>query len=127
MASKDISLDDLKDVVRCELDKRGILNEIKAKLMAEILVAINDEEDSKPCIPKENIIINSLIYEYLMHNGYSSSSSVLLCESGMNINSEENKSLDNIQILDRNQLLNILSIKSDKNLPILYSLIGKIV
>lgn len=45
----------------------------------------------------------------------------------MNINSEENKSLDNIQILDRNQLLNILSIKSDKNLPILYSLIGKIV
>ena len=36
----------------------------------------------KPTPPQENVLINELIREYLMYNGYYNTASVLVTESG---------------------------------------------
>ena len=76
------SLDDLKSVLRETLEQKGVLNEVKAKIRAEIFTALDSEATGKPALSNENMIINEMIREYLEYNKYYNSASVLVTETG---------------------------------------------
>ena len=42
------SLDDLKSVLRETLEQKGVLNEVKSKIRAEIFTALDSEATGKP-------------------------------------------------------------------------------
>ena len=76
------SLDDLKGVLRETLEQRGVLNDVKAKIRAEIFTALDADNAGKPQLSNENMIINEMIREYLEYNKYYNSASVLVTETG---------------------------------------------
>ncbi|KAF1334834.1 Lish domain-containing protein fopnl, partial [Globisporangium splendens] len=76
------NLSDLKDVLKDTLEARGSLNQIKARIRAEIFAALDDQDVPKPKLSNENLIINELVREYLEYNGYRHALSVFLPESG---------------------------------------------
>ncbi len=59
-----------------------MLNEVKAKIRAEIFTALDSDNAGKPPLSNENMIINEMIREYLEYNKYYNSSSVLITETG---------------------------------------------
>ena len=76
------SLEDLKNVLRETLEQKGVLNEIKAKIRSEIFTALDSENQGKPKISPENVLINEMIREYLEYNRYYNTLSVMLTETG---------------------------------------------
>ncbi|KAF1772170.1 G-protein beta WD-40 repeat [Phytophthora cactorum] len=48
----------------------GLLDQIKARIRAEIFAALDDQDVPKPKLSNENLIINELIREYFEYNGY---------------------------------------------------------
>ena len=76
------SLDDLKSVLRETLEQKGVLNEVKSKIRAEIFTALDAENTNRPQLSNENMIINEMIREYLEYNRYYNSASVLVTETG---------------------------------------------
>ncbi|POM84432.1 LisH family protein [Cryptosporidium meleagridis] len=114
--------------VKSELEKKGVLSEVRARLMAEILYSLTEENDEnndqENYISDENLILNSLIYDYLVYNGYQSTGKVLLKESKMRSDSTERSEYGNgRQILSTEELKSILRVEEKNDLPILYSLI----
>ncbi|KAL5369392.1 hypothetical protein CPHLJ_3g455 [Cryptosporidium parvum] len=126
---EDHSLEELRSAVKSELEKKGVLSEVRARLMAEILYSLTEEndenKDQENCISDENLILNSLIYDYLVYNGYQSTGKVLLKESKMDSDSTKGRSeyTNGKQILSTEELKNILRVEEKSDLPILYSLI----
>ena len=57
---------------------KGITNEVKAKLRAEIFSILEDNSYEKPKLSQENLLINDLIREYMDFNHYNYSKSVFL-------------------------------------------------
>ncbi|KAH8584554.1 lisH domain-containing FOPNL [Cryptosporidium sp. chipmunk genotype I] len=84
-----------------------------------------ESEDKDNAISDENLILNSLIYDYLVYNGYQSTVKVLLKESKMDSDSVKGKSehANERQILSTEELKSILRVEDKSDLPILYSLI----
>ena len=76
------SLEDLKNVLRETLEQKGVLNDVKAKIRAEVFTALDSEAQGKPPLSNENMIINEMIREYLEYNRYYNAASVLVTESG---------------------------------------------
>ena len=76
------SLEDLKNVLRETLEQKGTLNSVKAQIRAEIFTALDADNQGKPAVPQENVLINELIREYLEYNKYYNTASVLTTESG---------------------------------------------
>ncbi|KAF1772163.1 G-protein beta WD-40 repeat [Phytophthora cactorum] len=64
------TLSDLKEVLKDTLAARGSLDQIKARIRAEIFAALDDQDVPKPKLSNENLIINELIREYFEYNGY---------------------------------------------------------
>ena len=64
-------------VVKESLEQRGVLNQVKARIRAEVYSAIERPTEGRPVISNENILINELIREYLEFNKYKYTSSVL--------------------------------------------------
>lgn len=110
------SIDDLKNVLKETLDNRGALNQIRARIRAEVFSALDDQTDPKPVLSNENMFINELIREYLEFNKYKYTSTVLTAESGQPK-----------EPIDRDFLAAELNIKESskaKQLPILYGLVS---
>ena len=111
------SLEDLKNVLKETLESKGVLNDIRAKIRAEIFTALDSEAAGKPKLSNENMIINEMIREYLEYNKYYNSLSVLVTESGQPVEPP----------FDKEYLHKKFSISSSKgtgkNLPLLYELI----
>ncbi|KAG8177709.1 hypothetical protein JTE90_008334 [Oedothorax gibbosus] len=105
---------DLKDVLKDALSKSGALNEIRARIRAEIFNLLQDESEPPPVISNENLIINELIREYLIYNGYLFTESVLLAESG-----HPQYPFDREFLKER---LNVKPSGEADNLPLLYGL-----
>ena len=59
------TINELKDVLKETLENKGVLQEIKAKIRAEIFNTLSENSTSKPALSNENLIINELIREYL--------------------------------------------------------------
>ena len=110
------SIEELKSNLKETLINEGILNKIKAEMRQEIFNFIDNDDNPKPNLTKENIIINELIKEYFKYNNYSFSLNVLESETGQ------------IQkYFNRNELikeLNIIESENNKNKPILYSIMS---
>ena len=109
------TVDDLKTLLKDTLDSRGVLNQVRARIRAEIFSALDDQSDLKPILSNENLLINELIREYLEFNNYKFTSSVLLAEAGQPKDP-----------VDRKFLLAELNIKEThhkNNTPLLYGLV----
>ena len=57
-----------KTVLEDSLEKRGRLNQIRAKIRSEIFSSLEDNNDQIPKLPHENLLINEIIREYLEFN-----------------------------------------------------------
>jgi lisH domain-containing protein FOPNL len=67
-----------KTVLEDSLEKRGRLNQIRAKIRSEIFSSLEDNNDQIPKLPHENLLINELIREYLEFNEYKFTNSVFI-------------------------------------------------
>ena len=108
------SIEELKTSLKETMIKRGILNKIKAEMRQEIYEALDNDDNPKPKLTRENFIINELIKEYFNCNDYNYSSKVFQSETGQIKNN-----------LNRNDLakeLNIIEGENNLNKPLLYSI-----
>lgn len=64
-------------MVKETLEHRGVLNQLKARIRAEVFSALDDQAEEKPSLSNENLLINELIREYLEYNKYKYTASVL--------------------------------------------------
>ena len=110
------SNEELKSALKESLINRGILNKIKAQMRQEIFEALDNDESQKPNLTKENLIINELIKEYFIYNGYTFSQKVFQSETGQ---PKVNFNRDNLT-----KELNIIEDDINKNKPILYSILS---
>ena len=109
------TVEELKNALKETLEQKGVLNEIRAKMRQSIFEAIEGDDNPQPKLSNENLIINSLIKEYLDYNNYLHTSSVLQAESGQ----PKDK-------IDRNFIanqLNIIENNQSQKVPLLYSII----
>ena len=86
------SIEELKTSLKETMIKRGILNKIKAEMRQEIYEALDNDDNPKPKLTRENFIINELIKEYFNYNDYNYSSKVFQSETGQiknNLNRNE--------------------------------------
>ncbi|XP_038069504.1 centrosomal protein 20-like isoform X2 [Patiria miniata] len=110
------SVQELKAVLKETLETRGVMGQIKARVRAEVFHALDDQNDPRPPLSNENMLINELIREYLEFNKYKYSSSVLMAESGQPQTP-----------LDREFLVNELNITEDREsatVPLLYGILS---
>lgn len=63
--------------VRETLESRGVLGQLKARIRAEVFSALDDQQEPRPALSHENLLINELIREYLEFNKYRYTASVL--------------------------------------------------
>ncbi|KAH7474379.1 Centrosomal protein 20 [Phytophthora ramorum] len=111
------TLSDLKEVLKDTLAARGSLDQIKARIRAEIFAALDDQDVPKPKLSNENLIINELIREYFEYNGYRHALSVFLPESGQPAEKP----------FDRQFLSSELNVTEDPrftHVPLLYSMVA---
>ena len=109
------TVEDLKNALKETLEQKGVLNEIRAKMRQSIFEAIESDDKPQPKLSNENLIINTLIKEYLDYNNYLHTSSVFQAESGQ----PKDK-------LDRNFIasqLNISETNQSQKVPLLYSIL----
>lgn len=109
------SVEELKNALKETLEQRGVLNQIKAIMRQEIYEAIENDDNPKPKLTKENLIINELIKEYLNYNGCTHSLSVFESETG------QPKDTFNRDTISKE--LNIIESESNKQKPLLYSIL----
>ncbi|XP_025107041.1 lisH domain-containing protein FOPNL-like [Pomacea canaliculata] len=110
------SNESLRDVLKKNLDSRGVLNQVKARIRAEVFNALDRPSEGRPVLSNENILINELIREYFEFNKYHYSASVLVAESGMSK-----------EPLDREFLrteLNVVEDAPSRSVPLLYSIVS---
>eukprot|EP00761_Pharyngomonas_kirbyi_P007392 gb/GECH01007402.1/.p1 GENE.gb/GECH01007402.1/~~gb/GECH01007402.1/.p1 ORF type:complete len:182 (+),score=59.24 gb/GECH01007402.1/:1-546(+) len=113
-----MSLEELKDVLKDELEKRGVLNKVRARLRAEVFHSLeeNDQIQESPPLNETNLIINELVRDYLEWNRYNHANSVFIKESGQPSESLQRKFLASE--------LNVGSIYHEKpDIPLLYGII----
>ena len=110
------SLEDLKSVLKETLESKGVLNDIRARIRAEVFTALDSEVASKPKLSNENMIINEMIREYLEYNRYYNTSSVLIAESGQPVEPPFDKEY-------LHKKFSIAPSTSGKSVPLLYELI----
>ena len=101
----------------------GTYNSVKSQLhtaMYQILADNNNNNNNtsnKPQLSNINLIINTLINEYLQYNSYHNTAKLLQYES--------NGSADNNNVLSHELLASQLNIiDSNSNVPLLYSIIS---
>ena len=112
------SLEDLKNVLKETLEQKGVLNDIKAKIRAEIFTALDSENAGKPKLSNENMIINEMIREYLEYNRYYNTLSVLVTESGQPVEPPFDK-----EYLHKKFSINPSKATGKQNVPLLYEII----
>eukprot|EP00775_Hariotina_reticulata_P003657 gene3657-3918_t len=77
------SVEELKDAVKDTWERKGVIRQLQAHLRSEVYKAFLDAEDEpRPEPSSENLIINELIREYLIYNGYRDTLSVFIPETG---------------------------------------------
>ncbi|KAL3138335.1 hypothetical protein ABBQ32_006140 [Trebouxia sp. C0010 RCD-2024] len=96
---------ELKAAVADSLENSGKLEQLKAKVRAGIYDAIEGPQETALPLSRDNLIINELIREYLLFNGYRNTLSVLLPEARQ----------PQTAPFDRGMLANMLGVAQDSN------------
>ena len=109
------TLNEMKEVLKEQLEKNGSLNDIRAKLMSDVFNTLNNNPRQNPSTSNQNMIINELIREYLVFNNLNYSTSVLVSEAG-----QPKKPLERSIIANQ---LNVAESSETKQLPLLYSIV----
>ncbi|KAM9769889.1 centrosomal protein 20 [Menidia menidia] len=110
------TITELKSAVRDTLESRGVLGQLKARIRAEVFSALDEQREPRPPLPRENLLINEIIRDYLEFNKYRHTASVLTAESGQPKDP-----------LDRQFLANELKVSEDassRSVPLLYGLVS---
>ncbi|KAM8798430.1 centrosomal protein 20 [Eudromia elegans] len=107
---------ELKAVLKETLEKRGALGQIKARIRAEVFNALDDQNQPRPSLCHENLLINELIREYLEYNKYKYAASVLTAESG-----QPEVPLGREFLVKE---LNIVEDANSRSVPLLYGIIA---
>ncbi|KAJ3079646.1 hypothetical protein HDU79_008156 [Rhizoclosmatium sp. JEL0117] len=76
------TFDDLKQALAQNLESRGILGSVKAKLRAEIFKSLNEDLEM-PAHAFETDVMNELIVEYLEFHGFKNTCSVFNAEANI--------------------------------------------
>ncbi len=75
---------DLEAALQANLKSRGVVDELKARIRRETLASLSaGQVRINPQPPKEVLILNELIREYLEATGYKQTSAVLAIEAGV--------------------------------------------
>ncbi|XP_077172851.1 centrosomal protein 20 isoform X1 [Paroedura picta] len=112
------TITELKTVLKDTLEKRGILGQIKARIRAEVFNALDDQNELRPPLSHENLLINELIREYLEFNKYKYAASVLVAESG-----QPDVPLDRDFLVKE---LNLVEEPSSRAVPLLYGIVAQL-
>lgn len=78
-----MSVAELKDALREALERRGVLDQLRANVRSEVFRAMEDTEEAPPELTGENMLINELIREYLAFNNYKHTLAVFSPEVGL--------------------------------------------
>lgn len=105
-------IEDLKEVLKETLENKGVLNQVRARIRAEVYNALDEQNEVKPTLSNENFLINELIREYLDFNKYNYTKSVLTAESG-----QPPEKIDRRLLL---QQLNMEETQEEAKLPLIY-------
>ncbi|KAF6260923.1 hypothetical protein COO60DRAFT_828392 [Scenedesmus sp. NREL 46B-D3] len=110
------SVGELKDAIKDTLDRKGLLKQLQSHTRAQVYkILLDAEEDARPEPCNENLIINELIREYLIFNGYRDTLSVFLPESGQ----PQTRPFDREFLA---QHLQINETQSTEQVPLLYAM-----
>ena len=109
-------IEDLKEVLKETLENKGVLNQVRARIRAEVFNTLNEQTEVKPTLSNENFLINELIREYLDFNKYNYTKSVLTVESG-----QPSDKMDRRFLL---QQLNMEETQEPAKLPLLYGMLS---
>ena len=110
------TFDDLENALEANLKSRGVFDELKSRIRRETFACISaGQVKIQPQPPKEVLILNELVREYLEFTGYKQTSAVLNLETGT----------PKEQRLSREVLEAYLKVitPATENQPLLYSLI----
>ena len=138
------SFDELTAALKETLNRKGVLRQIRSSLRAEAFVALQqagesnaakDFENSFGCegggklpLRPENAVINELIREYLVFNGYRGTASVLEIEAGISTNSGDDKEKELCREMMKielgvNENTNEKRAERSKSVPLLYGIV----
>ncbi|CAM9752738.1 unnamed protein product [Ectocarpus fasciculatus] len=80
----DGTIDDLKQALVENLEHRGVLGKLRAKVRAEVFHTLEGPQEGVLPAPlsNENLLINELVRDYLSYNGYANALGVFMAESG---------------------------------------------
>jgi len=76
-------MDELENALEANLSSRGVVDELKARIRKETFASLSAGQmkiQSQP--PKEVLILNELVREYLDFTGYKQAGAVLALEAG---------------------------------------------
>ncbi len=87
-AASESELQRIKEELKSALERRGVISTLKSRIRSEIYHCLDSRVPSDPHMatvdadaPEENTIINELIREYLVFNGYTNTLSVFVPEA----------------------------------------------
>ena len=63
------SLEELKTAVKDALESRGVLDELRAAMRAEVFRTLDDTDAQRPRPEGDTWLLNELIREYLIYHG----------------------------------------------------------
>ncbi|XP_034297344.1 centrosomal protein 20 [Pantherophis guttatus] len=109
---------ELKAALKEALGRSGALGQVRARVRAEVFAALDDPGEPRPAAPRETLLLNELIREYLQFQRFHSSASVFLAESGQ----------PEIP-LDRDFLakeLHVVEDPSSRSVPLLYGILTQL-
>ncbi|CAM9341399.1 unnamed protein product [Ectocarpus sp. 6 AP-2014] len=117
----DGTIDDLKQALVENLEHRGVLGKLRAKVRAEVFHTLEGPQEGVLPTPlsNDNLLINELVRDYLSYNGYANALGVFMAESGQPIE----RSLDRGFIRDELGLSErIVDRGGARPLPLLYGI-----
>lgn len=119
------SLTDLKQSLSGILEQSGTLQEIRARLRADIYQSLagNTHSELQPLRPQlshQNLLINELIREYLTYSQYHHTQSVLVSESNM----PEQPAFTHQFLADQLNIQEHHTTSDHQPLPLLYSVLA---
>ena len=109
----------LKHALTEQLEQDGTLSQLRATIQAKLFEATAEENDPRPELTADRLLLNEAIREYLQFSGYRNTAAVFLAESG-----QPDEPLQRDYLAHKlNLKVPISKTRSQQTIPILYSLL----